>query len=116
MTSRSIILISANEQLADPVSPYTLADIASLVNEWPEGVTAVTQQADGELLYWDAPVEDIVIARRVAGRGCLLRELGIRHQIHSAYCNLESPLLACDWESAVVIVRSRLSIESVPAI
>jgi len=116
MSSHSNLLTGLNDQLPAPVSPFSLVDIAALVNEWPEGATAVTQQADGELLYWDAPAEDIVNARRVAGRGCLLRVLGISHQIHSAYCNIDSPLLACDWESTVVIVRSSQSIESVPVI
>lgn len=106
MTSRPSILINLDDQHLAPVSPFSLADIVARVNEWPEGVTAVTQQADGELLYWDAPVEEIVKARRAAGRGCMLRVLGIRHQIHAAYCNFDAPLLAFDWETAVVITRS----------
>lgn len=96
------IHVDLDRQLFARRSDLSLSDIAKMVNEWPVGVTCVTQESDGELLYWDAPLEDVVVARSRAGQRSLLPELGISHQIHSAYCNLESPLLAYDWDSVVV--------------
>ncbi|MHC5208795.1 hypothetical protein [Pseudomonas chlororaphis] len=84
-------------------SLLSLADVVDKVAEWPKGVTAVTQEPDGELLYWDAPIDDVRQARARAGAGSMLRELGIKHQIHSAYLNLNNPVLAHDWQVRVVV-------------
>lgn len=102
MNSPTHIHVDLDVQLFAPRSDLSLCEIAKMVNEWPTGVTCVTQESDGELLYWDAPLDDVVIARSRAGQRSLLPELGIRHQIHSAYCNLDKPVLAYDWDMVVV--------------
>ncbi|NWC90012.1 hypothetical protein [Pseudomonas reactans] len=81
----------------------SLVDVVDRVAEWPEGVTAVTQEPDGELLYWDAPLAEVKQARAKAGARSMLRELSIKHQIHSAYLNLNNPVLAHDWQVHVVV-------------
>ncbi|MEB0222241.1 hypothetical protein [Pseudomonas sp. AB12(2023)] len=81
----------------------SVEEIVVLVDEWPKGVTAVTQEADGELLYWDAPINDVIQARIRAGCGPMLRELGIKYQIHSAYLNISDPHLANDWSVSVAL-------------
>jgi hypothetical protein len=96
-------ILGVGKHVCGPTSLLALADIVDRVAEWPEGVTAVTQESDGELLYWDAPVDEVRQARARAGTGSMLRELGIKHQIHSAYLNLNNPVLAHDWQVRVVV-------------
>ncbi|WP_307402353.1 hypothetical protein [Pseudomonas cedrina] len=92
-----------SKHVCGPSSLLSLADVVDRVAEWPQGVTAVTQEPDGELLYWDAPVDVVRQARARAGAGSMLREIGIKYQIHSAYLNLNNPVLAHDWQVRVVV-------------
>ncbi|NMZ14649.1 hypothetical protein HBO07_25590 [Pseudomonas proteolytica] len=96
-------ILGVANQVCGRTSPLSLVDVVDRVAEWPQGVTAVTQEHDGELLYWDAPVDDVKQARARAGAGSMLRELGIKHQIHSAYLNPNNPVLAHDWQVRVVV-------------
>lgn len=95
-------ILGARKDICGPTSLLSLADVVDRVAEWPQGVTAVTQEPDGELLYWDAPVDDVKQARARAGAGSMLRELGIKYQIHSAYLNVNKPVLAHDWQLRVI--------------
>lgn len=100
-------IISLDRNSIGPTSMLSLAEVVDQVAEWPEGVTAVTQEPDGELLYWDAPVDEVRQARVRAGSGSMLRELGIKFQIHSSYLNLNNPVLAHDWQVSVVVLLER---------
>ncbi|MBA6105256.1 hypothetical protein [Pseudomonas monteilii] len=100
----SLLEVIAPERLmAGLTSTLSLDEVVDLVAEWPEGVTAVTQEPDGELLYWDAPLDEVRQARHRAGAGSMLHALGIEFQIHSAYLNLNNPVLAHDWQVCVVV-------------
>lgn len=96
-------ILGVGKQVCGSTSLLSLADVVDRVAEWPLGVTAVTQEPDGEILYWDAPVDDVRQARARAGAGSMLRELGIKYQIHSAYLNLNNPVLAHDWQVRVIL-------------
>ena len=96
-------ILGVDKHSCGPTRYLSLAEVVDQVAEWPEGVTAVTQEPDGELLYWDAPVDEVRQARARAGTGSMLRELGIQFQIHSAYLNLNNPVLAHDWQVRVIV-------------
>lgn len=95
-------IFGLNNHPIGPTSLLSLAEVVDKVAEWPEGVTAVTQEPDGELLYWDAPVDEVKQARARAGTESMLHKLGIQFQIHSAYLNVNNPVLAHDWQVCVV--------------
>ncbi|MCS4309684.1 hypothetical protein M2404_004061 [Rheinheimera pacifica] len=98
MTHTIIINLDAPPQPA-PLGERLLQD---MINElhWPEGATCVTQEIDGEIIYWNAPVAQVLEARQVAGetKG-MVREVGFGYIVHSD----EFEELAVDWFSAVAI-------------
>ncbi|MCF6783738.1 hypothetical protein [Stutzerimonas stutzeri] len=95
------ILVNLNEQLVREKSALSLDEVLALVNEWPADATCATQESDGEVLYWDAPVEVVEQARLRAGTGDMIREVGLASQIHATYLDHDSPVLAHDWTTAV---------------
>lgn len=102
MSSFTGALPTLNYHASGVGEALSLDEVVDRVAEWPVGVTAVTQEADGELLYWDAPFEEVLRARLRAGTGSMLRVLGIKYQIHSAYLNVNHPVRAHDWQVRVV--------------
>lgn len=95
--------VNLGEQLFRDPSSLSLDEVLAQLNEWPDDATCATQESDGEVLYWNAPVEEVIAGRQRAGTGDMLREIGLGAQIHVAYLNLDDPVVAADWESAVSV-------------
>lgn len=97
------ILVNLGEQLFHEPSSLPLDEVLAQLNEWPDDATCATQESDGEVLYWSAPVEEVVAGRQRAGTGDMMREIGLAAQIHAAYLNLNDPVVAADWSTAVSV-------------
>jgi len=108
----SEILVDLDAQLIVAPGELTLNDVVAQVNEWPSDATCATQDSDGGVLYWNAPVEEVIAGRLRAGLGDMMPEIGLEAQIHCAYLNLDSPVVAKDWSSAVAINPTRNSLVS----
>ncbi|TDR72641.1 hypothetical protein [Photobacterium lutimaris] len=53
---------------------------------WPQGATCVTQECDGELLWWSASVTDVQIARKEADLAeGLMPLIGLGSQLNANY-------------------------------
>lgn len=97
----SIIVDLNNEPIA-AISHSALADLMLMRKVWPDGATCATQEIDGEIIYWNAPVEEVKVARGKAKQGDLTQLIGIKHQIDAWYTDDDKPQLAEDWDCAVV--------------
>lgn len=95
------ILVNLDEQLFLEPGSLTLDEVVAQINEWPSDATCATQESDGMVEFWDAPIEVVEQARLRAGTGDMMREVGLANQIHAAYLDLNRPVLACDWVTAV---------------
>jgi hypothetical protein len=73
---------------------------------WPAAATAVTQESDGELLWWMAPVAEIQEARAHANPEMgLMPLLGFARLVCADYYTPDdddTSFTASDWETAVV--------------
>ena len=71
---------------------------------WPEGATCVTQECDGALLWWSAPVNEVRQARKDANHDDgLMPLLGLGQQVSVEYYDVgEQAFVANNWEEAVV--------------
>ena len=85
-----------------PVGCLALTEIVSERQQWPEGATCATQEADGEVLYWDAPVETVIEGRHKGVKDGMISRIGIKHQVDAWYADDEKLQLARDWNTAVV--------------
>ena len=99
------IVINLDETLCAPTIEKTL--LALLVDgkgPWGKGATSVTQESDGALMFWCAPIEEVRKARvEVNGEGELMPLLGMGQQVDCLYYEIDGQeVTAKDWESAVV--------------
>ncbi|NMV06461.1 hypothetical protein HKB28_04740, partial [Vibrio parahaemolyticus] len=69
---------------------------------WPQGATCATQEADGEILYWDAPVQVVEEGRKAAGKHGMMAEIGLKHQVDFWFSDMAETRLATDWNTAVI--------------
>ncbi|MGI2025632.1 hypothetical protein [Shewanella glacialipiscicola] len=102
-------LINLDEKpLAPTLHDSNLADLVDMVfSTWPDGVTCATQESDGEILFWSAPIDDVKLARKSASieKG-LIPVLGIGAQEESLYYEInEQAYVARDWQYAVVVKK-----------
>ena len=98
-----MIVVNLDSVIEAPMSTLSLSEIMSSL-EWPDNATCATQEIDGEILFCSCPVKDVELARMNADRESgLMPLLGISNQVDSQYTDLDTPEVAYDWRSAVVI-------------
>lgn len=101
------IIINVDECLFVPRCDMTLLEMVRHGEfSWPSGSTCVTQERDGELLWWSAPVNKIKKARKTTKpeKG-LIPLIGISEVSGADYFLLnEQEVVAKDWQVAVVTV------------
>lgn len=97
------INVDLDKQLFAKPSSLSLDDVTARINEWPSDATCATQDSDGGVLYWNAPVAEVIAGRKRAGTNDMTREIGLGAQVHCVYLELDNPVLAKDWSSAVSI-------------
>ncbi|MCU8005297.1 hypothetical protein [Shewanella sp. SM96] len=99
-------VINLDEALFAPTLPDSnLADLVNLVlSKWPDGVTCATQESDGAILFWSAPIPEVERARKSACiESGLLPVIGIGAQEDCHYYEInEQAYVANDWQHAVV--------------
>lgn len=99
------ILINLDEPLFVPEVKMSLLDMLKSGGfSWPANATCVTQECDGELLWWSAPVNEVVKARKAANPDTGLMPLvGLGAQVNADYYLLDGQeVVANDWQEAVV--------------
>jgi hypothetical protein len=105
-TGKSRIEINLDESPQAPIIPdATLADMIQMVEScWPEGATCATQEADGEILFWSANVQDVLKARQIANTDDgLIPHIGFKYQVHANYYEIaEQAYVASNWKTSVV--------------
>jgi hypothetical protein len=103
---KSRIEINLDESPHAPIIPdATLADLIQMVeSSWPEGATCATQEADGEILYWSANVQDVLKARKIINiDDGLIPIIGFKYQVHANYYEIkEQAYVASNWKTSVV--------------
>lgn len=97
------ITINLDNNIYAPISDLTLQELVDVL-PWPGGdVTCATQERDGELLYWNCAIDEVKEARATASLDeGLMPLIGIGSQVHSEYSDMDNPVCAKDWETAVV--------------
>lgn len=100
------IEINLEQTLVAPVLLETsLADLILLVEScWPKDATCATQEGDGEILFWSAPIGEVISARKQANLDDgLMPLIGLGQQVHANYYEInEQSYVAFDWNTAVV--------------
>ena len=98
--------VNLDESPKAPIIPdATLADMIHMIEScWPEGATCATQEADGEILYWSADVQDVLKARQIANTDDgLMPHIGFKYQVHANYYEIdEQAYVASNWKTSVV--------------
>jgi hypothetical protein len=99
-------VINLDEALLAPtLLDSNLADLVNLVlSKWPDGVTCATQESDGCILFWSAPITEVELARKTASIDAgLMSVIGIGAQEDSHYYEInQQAYVANDWQHAVV--------------
>lgn len=99
------IHVNLDQPVFAPRASLTLLQIISHIDShWLTNVTCITQESDGEILYWNASVEDTKAARKNANLDTgLMPLLGIGQQVHASYFEVNGiDYVASDWTRAVV--------------
>ncbi|HAS4026659.1 TPA: hypothetical protein P7K80_001949 [Vibrio cholerae] len=102
------IFINVDEALFVPKVNLSLFEMVTKGGfHWPNGASCVTQECDGELLWWSADLEEVKTARKEAFLDTGLMPLvGLGSQVHADYyLDNGREVVAKDWESAVVSVE-----------
>lgn len=97
-----ISVVNLDEDYMAPVGNKTLCELVMERRYWPQGATCATQEASGEVFYWDAPVDVVEEGRKVAGKHGMMAEIGLKHQVDAWYADMDEPQLATDWSVAVI--------------
>ncbi|MGI2205225.1 hypothetical protein ACROAH_15295 [Shewanella oncorhynchi] len=94
-------------QLDQPLMmPGTVRPLTELMAniDWPTGATCATQEEDGGIIFWKAPMENVMTARDDAEIRDALPSICFQGMVLCWYhSNKEDlPELACDWRTAVM--------------
>ena len=98
-------MINLDESIAARTKDIPLLSMVRSVDEtWPDGATCATQEQDGEILYWSAPINEVRQARKEADfEGGLMPLIGIGKQVHANYYEIDDePFVSNNWSTAVV--------------
>lgn len=96
------IVLNLDEDYRANIGSRSLCDIVMSRQHWPNGATCATQEADGEILYWNAPVAEVEAGRLVAGQLGMMAEIGLKHQVDFWFEDMDETQLAMDWNTAVI--------------
>ncbi|MHC5780193.1 hypothetical protein [Aliivibrio fischeri] len=101
-------MIEISNDVKAPFSTKSLLQMLVDSGEaWPRGATCATQERDGEILFWNAPISQVKQAREKA---CLHKGLipliGVGNQVGVIYCSENNqPVVALDWKVAVITLE-----------
>ncbi|MBC8951297.1 hypothetical protein Xets_04104 [Xenorhabdus sp. TS4] len=96
------IVVNLDEDYKAPVDEKPLRELVMERRHWPLGATCATQEADGEIIYWDAPVDEVEKSRKVVGKHGIMAEVGLKHQVDAWYADMDDTQFATDWNTAVI--------------
>lgn len=96
------IVVNLDEEYKAPVGNKSLCELVMERRHWPLGATCATQEADGEIMYWNAPVEEVEAGRKIAGKHGMMAEIGLKHQVDFWFADMDETRLATDWDTAVI--------------
>ena len=101
MEEQTLYMNLTNQALA-PLSRLTLSEMLKQGNiAWPYKAQTATQEADGEVLFWDIGASEMRMLRKIDFG--LLNIIPKCHCVYSSFLdNDENALCAKDWERAVV--------------
>lgn len=103
------IVINLDETLFVPECDLTLLQMVKKHGgyPWPSEATCVTQECDGAILWWSAPVCEVVEARKSADiSDGLIPLLGIGDQVSVEYYQIDGKeVVALDWKESVVTLE-----------
>lgn len=102
------IFIDLDKAFYAPEIAFTLHDLIMIGDyEWPQDATCLTQECDGEIIWWSAPVEEVVSARLRANLDDgLIPLIGLGQQTDSNYFHFRGQAVtASDWQKAVVTLE-----------
>lgn len=97
------IIVNLAFPMDAPLGTQSLLEIIKSRNGWPIEAKCATQERDGEVLYWNEDPEAVKIARVFAGADSLMPHIGFKHQVDSWFSDDDTPYLATDWLSSVVV-------------
>ena len=106
------IFIDLDNAVYSPTVDLTLLDIVKRLDScWCEKATCITQESDGDVWYWDAPVEEVILARSKADLDTGLMPLvGFKSLVRNVYFEIdEESFVAKDWKTAVVTKEAFLA-------
>ncbi|MBH9740009.1 hypothetical protein [Vibrio navarrensis] len=99
------IFIDLDSRVYAPVLEMTLSEMIKKGDfSWPTGATCATQECDGEIIWWRAPVSEVTEARKGSGEEKeLVSILGWDAQIEGDYFSVDDQeYVSADWKTAVV--------------
>jgi len=99
------IVVDLDTNVFAPTIDSIVVDLIKMIEtRWPESATCATQECDGEIIFWSAPVDEVVIARKNANlEQGLIPLIGLGQQVHANYYEIqEQAYVATDWKVAVV--------------
>ena len=82
--------------------------------QWPVGSTCLSQESDGAIFWWSAPIQEVREARKIATLDDgLMPIIGLGRQVHVEYfLSDDFEVVANDWKSAVVTFDQFIGIDS----
>ncbi|WP_198437565.1 hypothetical protein [Moritella sp. F3] len=73
---------------------------------WPKGSTCATQEPDGEILFWNASIEEVTLIRKTTqGNNSLVPKLGKDNVVMATHYDPSNHFLAIDWKNAVIVQK-----------
>lgn len=108
------IVIDLDQPPLVPETDKTLLEIIKMGAGWTAGATCATQECDGEILWWSAPLRVVREAREKANlSNGLIPRIGWGQLMGSDYyAEDDQELVASDWSTAVVTLEQFVNLES----
>lgn len=85
------ILINLDEPVFSPSLDMSLLEMVKSGDFiWADGATCVTQECDGELIWWSAPTDEVTAARKNAQPETgLMPLIGLGSQVNADYYSVD---------------------------
>ncbi|MDA0152333.1 hypothetical protein OH460_08465 [Vibrio sp. Makdt] len=88
-----------------PSVKMTLLEMVTRIGRvWPSEATCITQESDGELIWWSSPISEVEKARKTASlEAGLVPILGFGCIVQADYYQLNGQeVVATDWKTGLV--------------
>lgn len=97
------IYIDIDTPVLAPETEKPLIEIVSGFS-WPNGATCVTQESDGEIIWWSCPIEEVIQAWKNSDATYgLLGVLRFSYCVCSDYYSIDDQeFVAKDWKGSIV--------------